>query len=151
MTTDGARLAELAVAARRSTLDRLRTVPFGREEWRPTPAALSFADIAHHLREADDWILRKEADPELESMRARAGEAAGSGRQWEDLMESLERSGEARATWLRGLSDDALDQTLVDDRFGGEVTLWWVIARGNLDHEAHHRGQIATYLRLLEF
>jgi uncharacterized damage-inducible protein DinB len=37
----------------------------------------------------------------------------------------------------------------VDDRFGGEVTLWWTIVRGNLEHEAHHRGQIAVYLRIV--
>ena len=37
-----------------------------------------------------------------------------------------------------------------DDRFGGDVSLWWVVVRGNLDHEAHHRGQLATLLRIIE-
>jgi uncharacterized damage-inducible protein DinB len=36
----------------------------------------------------------------------------------------------------------------VDSRFG-EVTVWWVIVRGNLDHEIHHRGFIGAYLKML--
>ena len=28
--------------------------------------------------------------------------------------------------------------------------MWWIIVRGNLDHETHHRGQIAAYLRMLD-
>jgi uncharacterized damage-inducible protein DinB len=36
-----------------------------------------------------------------------------------------------------------------DDRFGCQVSVWWVIVRGNLEHEAQHRGQVASYLRIL--
>jgi len=38
------------------------------------------------------------------------------------------------------------DREVFDERFG-ETTLWWIVVRGNLDHEIHHRGQIAAYLR----
>jgi uncharacterized damage-inducible protein DinB len=30
-----------------------------------------------------------------------------------------------------------------------EVTIWWIIVRGNLDHETHHRGQLSVYLKPL--
>ena len=35
-----------------------------------------------------------------------------------------------------------------DERFGGNVSVWWILLRGNLDHEIHTRGQIALYLTL---
>lgn len=151
MTCEGARLAELSVAVRRSTLERLRSVPRGRERWRPVDRALSFADLAHHLRAADDWLLQKVADPRVASMRARAGDAETS--DWAGYLaalDELERSGQRRDEWLQTLDDEALAGTIRDDRFDHPATLWWVIVRGNLDHEAHHRGQIATYLRLLD-
>ena len=31
---------------------------------------------------------------------------------------------------------------------GQEVSVWWIIVRGNLDHEIHHRGQL-SYLRAI--
>ena len=32
---------------------------------------------------------------------------------------------------------------------GKEVSVWWIIVRGNLDHEIHHRGQLSSYLRAI--
>jgi uncharacterized damage-inducible protein DinB len=61
----------------------------------------------------------------------------------------LRQSGEQRARLLLTLTDSFLDSPMSDDRFG-EVTVWWVIVRGNLDHEAHHRGQLALYLRIIQ-
>lgn len=149
--TDSARLAELSLAIRESTLKRLRRVPAGRENWRPSAGSLSFADIAHHLLEADAWLERKMADPSLGKMVAHAGDAGevDAGR-FLALVDRLVRSGEARAARLASLTPEELESLVPDDRFGGPVTRWWVIVRGNLDHEAHHRGQLATFLRLLD-
>ena len=34
---------------------------------------------------------------------------------------------------------------------GKEVSVWWIIVRGNLDldHEIHHRGQLSSYPRAI--
>ncbi|MEE8139242.1 MAG: DinB family protein [Thermoanaerobaculia bacterium] len=53
------------------------------------------------------------------------------------------------AEMIAEMTDRELEKRLPDQRFGGEVSVWWVIVWGNLDHETHHRGQIATYLRAL--
>jgi uncharacterized damage-inducible protein DinB len=149
--TETTRLAELSVAIRDSTLKRLRRVPAGAENWRPSPGALSFGDIAHHLLEADLWLLRKLAEPKLVAMTAKAGEAGEvDARGLSDLIERLELSGHVRSGRIEKLAPADLERLVPDDRFDGDVTLWWVIVRGNLDHEAHHRGQLATYLRILE-
>ena len=147
------RLSSLSRAIRFSSLKRLRQVPDrqvpeGQENWRPSLEAMSFADLAHHLIEADRWLFRKLRAPDLTGMVGEAGEAGQVDRtMYLELLGELERLGEERAAWLSQLTDGALDETIPDDRFGGMVSAWWVIVRGNLDHEAHHRGQVAAYLR----
>ncbi len=142
-------LAAFSRAVRESSLKRLRSVPAGRENWRPTPEAMSFADLAHHLIDADEWLFRKLAERTLEPMVGHAGEAGEASRgRYLQMLARLEETGRQRAELIAGLSPDQLAEPIFDRRFGGEVTVWWVIVRGNLDHEIHHRGQIAVYLRL---
>lgn len=145
---EGARLARWARDVRASTLRRLATVPPGRETAAPGSGAMSFADLAQHLIDADAWLERKLRRPELPAMQGRAGDVTiGSRGDWARLLEELERSGRRREELLRGLGTEDLDRRLPDERFGGEVEVWWIVVRGNLEHEAHHRGQIAAGLR----
>lgn len=146
---EGRRLAEFSTAVRESSLRRLRRVPGGSEGWRPHPRGLSFADLAHHLVKADHWLFQKLDDPELEPMTARSGEGPSGRKAYLQVIEDLEITGRQRAQLLGALSADRFEARLPDARFGGEVTVWWLIVRGNLDHEIHHRGQIAVYLSAL--
>ncbi len=148
--SEGRRLAELSRAVRESSLKRLRRAPPGYETWRPSDGAMNLADLAHHLVDADQWLFQKLENPKLPKIVGRAGEARIQSRdEYEDLLDQLERTGEQRAELLEGLSEDDLGRHIPDDRFGGDVSVWWVIVRGNLDHETHHRGQIASYLRAI--
>jgi uncharacterized damage-inducible protein DinB len=109
---------------------------------------MSFADVAFHLIEADQWLFRKLAESSLSPMVGRAGTTNISAReQFTALCDKLEALGQRRAAVLESLSPAQLDATVLDGRFGGVVTLWWVVVRGNLDHEVHHRGQVAAWLR----
>lgn len=149
--SDGENLSRFARAVRESTLKRLARVPAGRENWRPSSGSLSVADLAHHLLHADFWLFEKLANPLLPGMVARAGEAGVvDAAEFQEIVRQLDQSGEARAVLVARLSPDELQARIPDDRFGGDdVTVWWMIVRGNLDHEAHHRGQLAAYLRIL--
>lgn len=143
-------LAAWSRAVRESSLKRLRLVPAGRETWRPTAEAMSFADLAQHLIDADDWLFEKLEVRTLEPMVGRAGITGEPSRaEYLDLLARLERTGRQRSDLIEGLSPEQLVEPIFDRRFGGEVTVWWVIVRGNLDHEVHHRGQIAVYLRMV--
>ena len=147
---EGQRLAEFSRAVRESTLKRLVQVPTGKECWSPVQGAMSFMDIAHHIAEADGWLFQKLKDPALSKMTGNGGEAARmKPAGFQALVTSLRRLGEQRADLLSTLVDSYLDSPMFDDRFGN-VTVWWVIVRGNLDHEAHHRGQMAVYLKLMQ-
>ena len=143
------RLAQFSLAVRESSLKRLHIVGEHQINWRPQPSAMSFADIGYHLVEADSWLFRKLEERELEPMKGSAG-AAGilSSEDFQGLLSRLDECGTERAELIRSLNQKQLDELIHDARFGGKVSLWWIIVRGNLDHEIHHRGQLAVYLRI---
>ena len=66
MISESENLAEFAKAVRDSTIKRLKQVPAGKENWRITPDAMSFAEIAYHLIEADEWLIKKIENQDLE-------------------------------------------------------------------------------------
>jgi uncharacterized damage-inducible protein DinB len=142
------RLADWSVSVRGSSLKRLLLVRSGFENWRLTPDSMSFADLAFHLIEADQWLFRKLAEPTLAPIVGRAGTTHVSApEQYTALCANLEVLGRRRASVLRSLSGAQLEASVPDQRFGGPVTVWWAIVRGNLDHEIHHRGQLVAWLR----
>jgi len=147
-STEGKRLAELAAAVRESTLKRLRRVPAGRENFRVGAESMSFADTARHLIDADEWLFAKLRNRDLTPMRGRPGLAEiGSRSEYLELLQRLEETGQARNELVDSMTDEQLEEQVPDARFSGEVSVWWLIARGNLDHETHHRGWIAACLR----
>lgn len=149
MGSQALNLASWSEAARDSSLKRFRLVPQGSENWRPTPEAMSFADLAQHLIDADSWLLEKLSVRVLAPIAGHAGIATIVHRsQYLDLLDRLARTGVERASFISTLSDEQLAEPIADLRFGGDVSVWWVIVRGNLDHEVHHRGQVAAYLRV---
>lgn len=148
--TEGQRLAEFSRAVRDSTIKRLQLVPPGYENWSTVPQAMSFADLAKHLVEADNWLLKMLRNKNLKPVKGRAGLIEVNNRdEFMLLIKKLETTGNIRAEMLQDLSDDMLSEMIFDERFNREVTVWWIIVRGNLDHEIHHRGQMAAYLRAL--
>lgn len=147
---EGKRLAELSIAVRDSTIRRLRLVPAGSENWRIESDSMSFADLAQHIIDADEWLFRMLETKNLSPVRGIAGLADVNNRdEYIKLITDLKRTGQIREGLLEGLSEEHLTEMIHDERFGGRVSAWWIIVRGNLDHETHHRGQIAAYLRML--
>ncbi len=144
----GLRLAEFAGAVRESSIKRLRKVPSGKENWRVSPDAMSFADTIRHLIDADEWLF-KQLEKSIPAMKGEAGvEDIKNRDEYDRLLNEFESTGRRRIELLRNMPDNRFSEIMYDERFG-EVTVWWVIVRGNLDHEIHHRGQIAAYLRVV--
>ena len=146
--SENSRLAEYAAAVRESTMRRLKAVPEGLENYRLTPEAMSFADIASHLIDSDHWLFRMLEEKGIEPIDGIAGAVNITNRsQYIELLDNLERVGERRIELIRNLTESQLSEEMFDARYGREVSVWWIIVRGSLDHEAHHRGQIAACLR----
>lgn len=127
---------------------RLKAVPQGLENFRLTPEAMSIADIAQHLIDSDQWLFKMLEERGMEPIDGVSGAVNIADRkQYETVLDSLERVGQQRVELVRSLSESQLSEKMFDARYDREVSVWWIIVRGNLDHEAHHRGQIAAYLR----
>ncbi len=136
---------------RESTLKRLRLVREGYENWRISSKAMSIADLAQHLIDADNWLFEKLRTKNLKPMVGRANVVEITNRsQYEGLLGELEQIGDRRGGMLDKITDEELSEMIYDDRFGGEVSAWWIVVRGCLDHEIHHRGQISVYLRVID-
>ena len=149
--SESLRLAQLSIAVRESTIKRLLQLPDGFEGWRPTEASLSFADMAQHLIDADNWLFHKLQTPDLSPLQGQSGLVDVPNRAvFDGLIDKLREIGERRKILIENLTDADLSRRIFDSRFGGEVEVWWIIARGNLDHETHHRGQVAAYLRIVD-
>jgi uncharacterized damage-inducible protein DinB len=110
---------------------------------------MSFADIARHLIDADEWLFKMLELKNLKPIKGRARQIEiGNRTEYTGLLDQLAEIGEKRADSIGKIDSVQLSELIYDERFGQEVMVWWIIVRGNLDHEIHHRGQIATYLRL---
>jgi uncharacterized damage-inducible protein DinB len=110
---------------------------------------MSFAEQVVHLIECDRYLLARLDGEEVEPILGapeNVGEPSAS--RFTALLGELIETGEKRRKQLARLVDEDLSQMLVDRRFDGKISVWWLIVRGNLDHEIHHRGQIAAYLRV---
>ena len=149
MQDESSNLEAWSTAVRESSLKRLRLVPVGWENWRPIPGAMSFTEIARHILNADIWLFRKLEDPALPALKGSANSADVANRKdYIDILRNLERTGHQRSDLIQRLTQEQLAHQISDERFGGKASVWWVIVRGNLDHEVHHRGQLAVYLRI---
>jgi uncharacterized damage-inducible protein DinB len=151
MFSISSQLAEFSNAVRNSTIQRLQLIPTGKENWRFSPGAMSSADIAYHLIETDEWLFKKIELRNLKSILGNSGTVEIKTRNdYLNLIEELINSGKKRTEIILSLSDRGFREKIYDDRFGKEVSIWWIIVRGNLDHEIHHRGQLSSYLRAIE-
>jgi uncharacterized damage-inducible protein DinB len=144
-------LIDFCKAVRESTLKRLKIVPEGYENWRISKNSLSLAEIAQHLLDSDDWTINKIKNPTIKSILAAKGSIEDCSREeFNSLIIGLEKSLENKIELINSFDEEKMKSKIYDDRFNGEVSIEWIILRGNIDHEIHHRGQIAAYLRVLE-
>lgn len=144
-------LINFCKAVRESTVKRLKIVPEGYQNWRISKNALSFAEIVQHLIKSDDWTIQKIKDPTMKSILPEKGLLDDcSKEEFYLLISTLEESLERKIKFITTLDEEKMESKIYDDRFNNKVSIEWIILRGNLDHEIHHRGQIAVYLRMLK-
>jgi len=144
-------LIDFCRAVRGSTIKRLKAVPEGYENWHISKNSLSLAEIAQHLIDSDDWTINKINNPGIKSILAEEGSIEDCSRkEFNKLISALEERLERKIKFIESLYTEKMESKIYDDRFNGEVSIEWVILRGNIDHEIHHRGQLAVYLRVLK-
>jgi len=119
------------------------------ENWRIDEDAMSFADLGQHIVDADEWLFRAMEGKKQSPLKGRSGLLTVVNRsEFARLIDELARTGKSRRDLIEGMSSRRFAEMMFDQRFGSQVSTWWVVVRGNLDHEIHHRGQIIAYLRM---
>jgi len=146
------RLAKFSDDVRDSTLKRLKLVPGGRENDCFPDGTMSPADIAAHLIQCDEKLF------ELPRTRFSAKTLGVAGQrvvrdahEYARLVASLERLRETRREFILAQDDASLAEPIAFERLigKGEMDLGSILYR-TLDHEIHHRGALAVFLRHME-
>jgi uncharacterized damage-inducible protein DinB len=138
---------------RRRTMEVIRKTPEDKLNWRPAAGILSLGQLVHHIGQADmAWTKVLEGAWDLEQfMTIRRNmdlvEGIGAVESLTDEVESLEITHQELVKWIAAQSDDELEQ--VYEGAGLKLTAREIVL-GLCEHESHHRGQIVTYLRLLD-
>ena len=144
-------LTEFCRIVRGSTIKRLELVPEGYENWKVSPGALSFAETAKHIIDLDYWLLKKIKNPNTKSIETETAIIKNCNKEeYRKLIKDLKEILGKKTELIKTLDADKLKEKMYDDAYNSEVSLVWLILRRNIDHEIHHRGQIATYLRVLK-
>ena len=142
-------LADFSRVVRESTIKRLTLTPKSFENWKITENAMSIADIAQHLVDTDEWLFDKLSNPQLKPITGKTGSVHIKRRdEFKSIIEKLRETGEKRYEGILDRWD--YNQMIYDSRFNGKVSVLWIVIRGNLDHEIHHRGQLSAYLRVIQ-
>ena len=144
-------LTEFCRSVRGSTVKRLELVPEGYENWKVSSGALSFAETAKHIIDLDYWLFEKIKNPNTKSIETETAVIKHCNRkEYNGLIIKLKVVLEKKIDLIKTLGEIKLKVKIFDDAYDSEVSLAWLILRRNIDHEIHHRGQIATYLRVLK-
>jgi uncharacterized damage-inducible protein DinB len=128
---------------RRLTLQFARTVPADRRDWAPLAGEFTCGDLIRHLTAAEEMFT----GAVLTGRWRYPGHTAAAGDTLEDLLARLESGHAATMARLGTLPDAALLAPC--PTLDGPPTKTWRLLMALVEHEIHHRSQLAMYLTLM--
>jgi uncharacterized damage-inducible protein DinB len=131
-------------SVRKRTLRVADCIPDERIDWRPADDAFSFGDLLRHLGATERWMF-------AENVAGRPACYPGHGRELADgkgaVLAYVARMHAESMAIFRALGDEELERHAVTPAGASLSIRKWL--RAMVEHEAHHRGQIYTMLRLI--
>jgi uncharacterized damage-inducible protein DinB len=145
-------LAHFKKEVRQRTRLVLEKVKPDQLDWVPAPQALSIRQLVRHMRLSEEGSFQvvQHGDWGYSVTRRSAPLATllGASGPWETELKDFEDTHQDWLVWISALPPDSLTQELVNPHNNQRISaLAFVLAR--LEHEAHHRAQISTYLHIL--
>ena len=139
-------------AIRAKTRTLFPKIPADKLTWAPEAKALTLGQIMRHLAQSEAgmldvvrkgswWYLDERVGPTLTSY-------VGPATDKDAEIKRLEDAHTATLAFVKDAPEEVLEREYRYERLNRAMKGWQVIL-GMAEHEAHHRGQIATYLRLL--
>lgn len=130
---------------RRRTLNYVYTIPADKIDWRPQAGELTCGDIIRHLAAAELMFAGAAVEGKWRYPDHEWDAERGS---LVDALNTLETSHAATLKILATLSDADLAQPRPSLADGPPIKAWRLLM-AMVEHEIHHRSQLAVYLSLL--
>lgn len=130
-------------SVRRRTLNYIQTIPPDQLEWRPRPGEFSVAELLHHLAAVEWMFVGAVVDKKWHYL----GHDHDPHTTLAEIVADLETTHQAALAKLATFDDTALYDPCPSLN-GPEVTSWRFLM-AMVEHEIHHRSQLAMYLVLL--
>lgn len=128
---------------RRRTRSYIQTIPPDQIDWAPKAGELTCGDLVRHLAAAELMFV----GAVVESRWYYRGHEAGLHPTLEATLSQLDTSHLEAMNKLRTLSDSELSQPR--PTLNGPTVKAWRLLMAMVEHEVHHRSQLAVYLTLL--
>ncbi len=132
-------------STRRRTIFFMRAVPPDKLDWQPKPGEFTCGDIIRHLAATEQMYVQVVMDGQW----FYPGHDKQAGDTLDSLIERLEKVHATAVSRLRSLDNDELSHprpSIIPQ--STSVKAWrWLMAM--VEHEVHHRSQLASYLMLL--
>jgi uncharacterized damage-inducible protein DinB len=128
---------------RRRTVNYVRTLPPEQMEWAPKVGELSCGEIVRHLAAAEQMFV----GAAVEGQWLYPGHEREAQNSLEALIARLETGHAAAMSRLRNMSDAELSQSR--PTLNGPPVKAWRLLLAMVEHEVHHRSQLAVYLALM--
>ena len=128
---------------RRRTLHFIEAVPTDKLDWSPAAGEFTFADLIRHITAAEMMFV----NAVLLGRWQYAGHTSTLLAQRDTLLADLNNIHTEAMTQLSDLADTALNE----DRpsLDGPMVKTWRLLMAMIEHEIHHRSQLAMYLTLI--
>jgi uncharacterized damage-inducible protein DinB len=127
---------------RRRTRDFFGAIPAARIDWAPRTGEYSCGDIVRHVAAAEAMFV----GAAVEGRWHYPGHDRALAPTLEAALAHLDAGHAAAGARLRELGDGALDETRPPLEPGARPVRTWRLLLAMVEHEVHHRSQLASYL-----
>jgi uncharacterized damage-inducible protein DinB len=127
---------------RRRTRDFFGAIPDERVDWAPKPGEYSCGDIVRHVAASETMFVGAAVDGRWRY----PGHHRGLAPTLDTALAHLDAGHAAARVRLRGLTDGALADSRPSLEPGQRPVRAWRLLLAMVEHEVHHRSQLASYL-----
>jgi uncharacterized damage-inducible protein DinB len=154
---DAKDLAQAFRTVRKNTIQIAEEIPEDKYDFRPAEGARSVAETLKHIAVSTAWPIRLHGERHTElkpgmfpEVMAAFAAAEAKLHTKADILKALHDNGEEYATFVEGLSDEVLAETVTfPPQMNQAPKTRWEGLLSPKEHEMHHRGQLMLIERML--